>query len=128
MAAGIVSTSGRYTTKSGGVSDNQPVSGSTEQVNKGGNLVLKPAPLELAEQPRSEEGVPPGTDTVSQLLPVVLPGTAPESRQSEGPPRRDRQETTGTRPESGEAIVVGRLVQRRVGFSQDGPTKLKLNL
>ena len=71
--------------------------------------MLKPAPLELAEQPRSGEGFSPGTDTVSQPLPVVLSGIAPESRQSEGMPRRDRQETTGTRPESGEAIVVGAI-------------------
>ena len=90
-----------------GVSDNQPVSEQTEKSKTGGNLVLKPAPLELAEQPRSGEGFSLGTDTVSRLLPVVLPGIAPESRQSEGPPRRDRQETTGTRSESGEAIIVG---------------------
>ena len=46
---------------------------------------------------------------MSRPLPVVLPGIARESRQSEGPPRRDRQETTGTRPEYGEAIVVGTI-------------------
>ena len=63
--------------------------------------------LKRAEQPRSGEGFSPGTDIVSRPLPVVLPGTAPESRQSGGPPRRDKQETTGTRPEGGEAIVVG---------------------
>ena len=40
-----------------GVSDNQPVSEPTEQ---GGNLVLKPAPLELAEQPKSGVGFSPG--------------------------------------------------------------------
>ena len=73
-----------------GVSDNQPVSEPTEQSKTGGNLVLKPAPLELAEQPRSGEGFSPGTDTVSRPLPIVLPGIAPESQQSEGPPRRDR--------------------------------------
>ena len=57
-----------------GVSDNQSVSEPTEQLKTGGNLVLKPAPLELAEQPRSGEGFSPGTDTVSRPLPVVLPG------------------------------------------------------
>ena len=55
-----------------GVSDNQPVSELTEQSKTGGNLVLKPAPLEHAEQPRSVEGFSPGTDTVSRPLPVVL--------------------------------------------------------
>ena len=40
---------------------------------------------------------------------VDLPGVAPESRQSENPPWMDQQETTETRPESGEAIVVGAI-------------------
>ena len=72
--------------------------------------MLKPTPLELAEQPRSGEGFSSsGTDTVSQPLPVALPGIALESRQLECPPRRDRQETTGNHPESGEAIVVGAI-------------------
>ena len=88
-----------------GVSDSQPVSEPTEQLKTGCNLVLKLAPLELAEQPRSGAGFSPGTDTVSRPLLMVLPGIALESRQLEGPPRKDRQETTG----SGEAIVVGAI-------------------
>ena len=35
-------------------SDNHPVSEPTEQSRTGGNLVLKPAPSEIVEQPRSE--------------------------------------------------------------------------
>ena len=37
-----------------GFSDNQPVSEPAEQSKTGDNLVLKPAPSELAEQPRSD--------------------------------------------------------------------------
>ena len=98
-----------------GFSDNQPVSEPTEQLKTGGNLLPKPAPSELAEQPRSDgpplwgEGLSPGTDTVSCPLPVGLPGVAPEPQQSKDPARMDQQETTGTRPESGEAIVVGAI-------------------
>ena len=90
-----------------GFSDNQPVSEPTEQSKTGGNLVPKPAPSEIAEQPRSDgpplwgEGLSPGTDTVSRPLPVALPGVASEPQQSEDPSRMDQQETTG------EAIVVG---------------------
>ena len=87
----------------------------TEQSETGVNWVLKPAPSALAEQPRSYrpplwgEGLLSGTDTVSRPLPVDLPGVAPESRQPEDPPWMDQQETTETRPESGEAIVVGAI-------------------
>ena len=98
-----------------GFSDNQPVSEPMEQSKTGGNLVPKPAPSEFAEQPRSDgtplwgEGLSPGTDTVSLPLPVALLGVALESQQSEDPSQMDKQETTGTRPESGEAIVVGAI-------------------
>ena len=57
-----------------GASDNQPVSKPTEQSRTGGKLVLKPAPSEIAEQPRSREILSPGTDTVPRPLPVALPG------------------------------------------------------
>ena len=92
-----------------GLSDNQPVSEPTEQSKTGGNLVLKPAPSEISEQPRSGEGLSPGKDTVPRPLPVALPGVVSESRQSEDPSQMDRQENTGSRPESGEAIVVGAI-------------------
>ena len=92
-----------------GASDNQPVSEPTEQSRTGGNLVLKPAPSEIAEQPRSRESLSPETDTVPRPLPVALPGVVSESRQSENPTRMDRPENTGSRPESGEAIVVGTI-------------------
>ena len=51
-----------------GASDNQPVSEPTEQSRTGGNLVLKPAPSEIAEQPRSRERLSstPGTVPRSQ--------------------------------------------------------------
>ena len=89
------------------LTDNQPVSEPTEQAKTGCNLVLKPAPSEIAEQPRLREGLSPGTDTVPRPLPVALPGVVSESRQSEDPPWMDRHENTGSRPESDEAIVVG---------------------
>ena len=98
-----------------GFSDNQPVTEPTEQSETCVNWVPKPAPSALAEQPRSDrpplwgEGLSSGTDTVSRPLPVALPGVAPESRQSEDPPRMDQQETTETRPECGEAIIVGAI-------------------
>ena len=43
---------------------------------------------------------------MSRPLPVGLPGVALEPQQLNDPARRDKQETTGTRTESGEAIVV----------------------
>ena len=46
---------------------------------------------------------------MSRPLPVALPGVALESQQSEDPSQMKKQETTGTRPESGEAIVVGAI-------------------
>ena len=106
-----------------GFSDNQPVSEPTEQSKTGDNLVPKPAPSELAEQPRSDgspswgEGLSPGTNTVSRPLPVGLPGVALEPQQLNDPARMDQQETTGTRTESGEAIVVGAIgsVSHRMG-------------
>ena len=45
----------------------------------------------------------------SRLQPAGLPGVAPEPQQAEDPSRKDQQETTGPRPESGEAIVVGAI-------------------
>ena len=63
-----------------GVSYNQPVSEPTEQSKTGGNLVLKPAPSEIADQPRSGEGLSPGMDTMPRPLPVALPGVISESR------------------------------------------------
>ena len=74
-----------------GFSDNHPVSEPAEQSKTGDNLVPKPAPSELAEQPRSDR--PPLWGEGLQQL--------------KDPARMDQQETTGTRPESGEAIVVG---------------------
>ena len=56
------------------------------------------------------EGLLSKTDTASHLQPAGLPGVAPEPQQAEDPSRRDQQETTGPRPESGEAIVVGAIV------------------
>ena len=92
-----------------GASDNQPVSEPTKQSRTGGNLVLKPAPSEIAEQPRSRERLSPKTGTVPRPLPIALPGVVSESQQSEDPTRMDRPENTGSRPESGEAIVVGAI-------------------
>ena len=98
-----------------GFSDNQPVSETAEQSKTGDNLVPKPAPSELAEQPRSDgpplwgEGLSPGTDTVSRPLPVGFPGVASEPQKLNDPARMDQQETTGTRTESSEAIVVGAI-------------------
>ena len=86
-----------------------------EQSRTCGDIVPKPAPSELAEQFRSNgppswgEGLLPGTDTVSRPLPAGLPGVALEPQQSEDPSWKDQQETTGPRPESGEAIVLGAI-------------------
>ena len=85
-----------------GASDNQPVSEPTEQSRTGGTLMLKPAPSEIAEQPRSRERLLLETDTVTRPPPVALPGVVSESRQLEDPTRMDRSE-------SGEAIVVGAI-------------------
>ena len=71
--------------------------------------MLKPAPSEIAEQPRSRERLLPETDTVHRLPPFALPKVVSESRQSDGPTWIDRPEYTGSRPESGEAIVVGAI-------------------
>ena len=49
----------------------------TEQSKTGGNLVLKPAPSELAEQPRSGEGLSPGTDRVPRPLTCCFAGSRP---------------------------------------------------
>ena len=49
-----------------GASDNQQVSEPTEQSRTGGTLMLKPAPSEIAEQPRSRDRLLPETDTVPQ--------------------------------------------------------------
>ena len=80
-----------------------------------GDLVPKPAPSELAEHSMSNgpqswgEGLLARTDTASRLQPTGLPGVAPEQQQAEDPSRKDQPEDTGTRPESGEAIVVGAI-------------------
>ena len=98
-----------------GFSDNQPVSEPLEQSKTCGDLVTKPAPSELAEHSMSNgpqswgEGLLPGTDTASRPQPAGLPGVTPEPQQAEDPSRRDQQETTGPRLESGEAIVVGAI-------------------
>ena len=92
-----------------GDSDNQPVSEPTERSRTGGTLMRKPAPSETAQQPRLRERLLPETDTVPRPPHGVFPGVASESRQSEDPTRMDRQENTGSRPESGEAIVVGAI-------------------
>ena len=64
-----------------GVSYNQPVSEPTEQSKTGGNLVLKPAPSEIADQPRSGEGLSPGMDTMPRPLPVALSSRSHDSRR-----------------------------------------------
>ena len=83
-----------------GDSVNQPGSELMEQSNSGdklrrqaGPLILKSAPAEDTEQRRSIERSPPE---------VAL-----NIRQ--GPARIDQPEYTGSRPESGEAIVVGAI-------------------
>ena len=98
-----------------GFSDNQPVSEPLEQSKTCGDLVPKPASSELAEHSMSNgpqswgEGVLPGTDTASRPQPTGLPGVTPEPQQAEDPSWKDQLETPGTRPESGEAIVVGAI-------------------
>ena len=77
--------------------------------------MLKPAPSEIAEQLRSRERLTPEMGTVPRPLPVALPGVVSESRLSEDPTRMDWPENTGSRPDSGEAIVVGALVSHRMG-------------
>ena len=94
-----------------GLFDNQPVSEPLEQSKTCDDLVPKPAPSELAEHSMSNrhqswgEGLLPGMDT----QPTGLPGVTPEPQQAEDPSRKDQPETTGNRPESGEAIVVGAI-------------------
>ena len=98
-----------------GFSDNQPVSEPLEQSKACGDLVPKPAPPKLAEHSMSNgpqpwgEGLLTGTDTASRPQPTGLPGVAPEPQQAEDSTRKDPPETTGPRPESGEAIVVGAI-------------------
>ena len=53
------------------------------------------------------EGLLSRTDTASRPQSAGLSGVTPEPQQAEDPSRKDQQETTGPRPESGEAIVVG---------------------
>ena len=76
-----------------GASDNQPVLEPTEQSRSGDNLSVHAGPLILKWRSKERS----------------LPELASELRQSEGPARIDRPEYTGSRPESGEAIVVGAI-------------------
>ena len=77
--------------------------------------VPKSASSELAEHSTSiipqswGEGFLSKTDTASRPQPAGLPGVTPEPQQVEDPPWKDQQETTESRPESGEAIVVGAI-------------------
>ena len=77
-----------------GASDNQPVSEPMEQI---------------AEQPRSKERLLPETDPVPWPPPIALLRVVSESRHSVDPTQMDQRENTGSRPESGEAIVVGAI-------------------
>ena len=79
-----------------------------------GDSVPKPAPSELAEHsasigPQSWGGLLSKTDTASHPQPAGLPGVSPESQQVEGQLWKDQQGTTGSRSETGEAIVVGAI-------------------
>ena len=117
-----------------GFSDNQPVSEPLEQSKTCGDLVPKPALSELAEHLMSNgpqswgEGLLPGTDTASRPQPTGLPGVTPEPQQAEDPSRKDQPETTGTRPESGEAIVVGAIGSAAPWFLTGWAPRWKLNL
>ena len=53
------------------------------------------------------EGLLSKMDTASHPQPAGLPGVAPESQRVEDPLWKDQQGTTGSRLETGEAIVVG---------------------
>ena len=55
------------------------------------------------------EGLMSKMDTVAHLQPTGAPGVAPESQRVEDPLWKDRQGTTGSRAETGEAIVVGAI-------------------
>ena len=55
------------------------------------------------------EGLLSKIDTASHPQPAGLPGVAPESQRVEGPLGKDQQGTTGSRSETGEAIVVGAI-------------------
>ena len=100
-----------------GLYDNQTVSELLEHSRTciSDDRVPKPAPSELAEHSTSigpqswGEGLLSKTDTASRPQPAGLPGVAPEPQQAEDPSRKDQQETTRPRPESGEAIVVGAI-------------------
>ena len=88
-----------------GFSDNQPVSEPAGQSKTCEDLVSKPAPSGITEPP-GREGLLPEAGTVSRPLPAGLPEVIPEPQQSKDSSRMGRQDVTGTRPESGEAIVV----------------------
>ena len=47
--------------------------------------------------------------TASHLQPTGIPGVAPESQRVEDPLWKDQQATTGSRSETGDAIVVGAI-------------------
>ena len=77
--------------------------------------VPKSATSELAQHstsigPQSRgEGLLSKMDTASHPQPTGLPRVAPESQRVEGPLWKDQQGTTGSRSETGEAIVVGAI-------------------
>ena len=80
-----------------------------------GDSVPKSATSELAEHSTSigpqswGEGLLSKMDTASHPQPAGLLGVAPESQRVEGPLWKDQQGTTGSRLETGEAIVVGAI-------------------
>ena len=100
-----------------GFYDSQTVSDPLEHLRtcKNDDSVPKSASSELAEhstsiRPQSwGEGFLSKMDTTSRPQPAGLPGVGPEPQQVEDPPWKDQQETTESRPESGEAIVVGAI-------------------
>ena len=77
-----------------------------------GDSVPKSATLELAEHSASigpqswGDGLLSKMDTASHPQPAGLPGVAPESQRVEDPLWKDQQGTTGSRLETGEAIVA----------------------
>ena len=80
-----------------------------------GDSVPKSAPSEPLEHsvsvgPQSRgEGLMSTMDTAAHLQPTGGPGVAPESQRVEDPLLEDRPGTTGSRSETGEAIVVGAI-------------------
>ena len=89
-------------------SDNQPVSEPAGQSKTSDDLVPKPAPSEITEQPGGE-GLLLKAGAVTRPLLAGLPGVFPEPQQSKDSSRMGRHDVTGPRPDSGEAIVVGAI-------------------